>query len=227
VHRRFRTRHASAVPGWGPTPGWDQPLPGWSPLVDHGLPSLRVAGSIARWWWPTLAVAGFLAVIVYVTDHDHPGPSNRGLLTIALAAVVIVLLTIHRTAGPGALARATAEYSVVALLAGLLVVAGGVDKHATNSTTSAATTEANHDATARADVGEDRRPGVLRVAAGVARAVTMAIRAVTGAASWVADLWRRAGAGTDPPSRSPSTTTPKAEAMPLSPALLSSTRRLP
>ena len=103
MNRSYRTHHASARPGWGPDPGWGEPLPGWSPLIDHSPPSLRVAGSVARWWWPTLAVASFLAVIAYVTSHDHPGsaPSNRGLVTIALAAVVIVLLTIHRTAGPG------------------------------------------------------------------------------------------------------------------------------
>ena len=82
---------------------------------------------MARWWWPTLAVAGFLAVIVYVTDHD-PGLSQRGLLTIALAAVVVVLLTIHRSAGPGLLARAVAEYTVVALLAALLALAAGGDQ---------------------------------------------------------------------------------------------------
>ena len=92
-------------PGWGPAPGWDQPLPGWTPLIDHGPLPLRAAGSVARWWWPTLAVAGFLAVVVYVTSHD-PGLSQRGLLTIALAALVVVLLTVHRTAGPGPLARA-------------------------------------------------------------------------------------------------------------------------
>jgi hypothetical protein len=115
VNRSFRTRHASTVPGWGPAPGWDQPLPGWNPLLDHGPLPLRAAGSLARWWWPTLAVAGFLAVAVYVTGHD-PSLSQRGLLTIALAALVVVLLTIHRTAGPSRLARAAAEYTVVAPL---------------------------------------------------------------------------------------------------------------
>jgi hypothetical protein len=222
VHRSYRTRHPSGLPGWGPAPGWDQPLPGWSPLVDQGPPSLRIAGSVARWWWPTLTIAGFLAVVAYVTGHAQPGPSNRGLLTIALAAVVIVLLTIHRTAGPRPLARAVAEYAVVALLAGLLALAGGVDQQTTEPTSPAAKTEANHDTKARADVGQDRRPGVLRVAAGVARAVTSTIRAVTGAAGWVADLWRQADAKTDHANRPPPTT---AAAMAPSPVLLSSTRR--
>ena len=219
MRRRYRPRHPSGIPAWGQAPGWDQPLPGWSPLVDHGPPSLRIAGSVARWWWPTLAVAGFLAVVAYVTGHDYPGPSNRGLLTIALAALVVVLLTIHRTAGPRPLARAVAEYTVVALLAGLLALAGGVDQQTTEPTSPAAKAKA---ATNKSNVDADHRPGVLRVAAGVARAVTTAIRAVTGAAGWVADLWRQADAKTDHPNRPPPTT---AAAMAPSPALLSSTRR--
>jgi len=162
-------------------------------------------------------VTSFLAVVAYVTGHD-PGPSNRGLLTIALAAVVVVLLTIHRTAGPRSLARATAEYSIVALLAALLALTG-VDQPPTNSTGSAANNE-------KTDAGQDHRPRVLRVAAGVARAVTTVIRAITGAASWITDLWRQADQHTDNPSRSLSTTTPKGEAMAASPATPLSTRRL-
>jgi hypothetical protein len=61
--------------------------------------------------------------------------------------------------------------------------------------------------------------------------VTKAIRAVTGAARWVADLWRQADAKTDRTNPPPSTTTPKAEAMAPSPTLApastsTSTRRL-
>jgi len=220
----YRTRHANSVPGWGPAPGWDQPLPGWTPLLDHGPLPVRMAGSVARWWWPTLAVASFLAVAVYVTGHD-PGPSQRGLLTIALAALVVVLLTIHRTAGPSRLARAAAEYTVVALLATLLALAAAGTQQPVSP---AAKGDANQTATARADASQDR-PGVLRVVTGAIRAVTKAVRAVIGAARWVADLWRQADAKTDRPSRSPSTTTPKAEAMPPSPARAStstSARRL-
>jgi hypothetical protein len=220
VNRTYRTRHASGVPGWGPAPGWDQPLPGWIPLLDHGPLPLRAAGSVARWWWPTLAVAGFLAVAVYVTGHD-PSLSQRSLVTIALAALVVVLLTLHRSAGPGALARATAEYTAVALLAAMLALAGSGNQP---PATPAAKDDSKPAATARADASQDR-PWVLRVAADAIRAVTKAIRAVTGAARWVIDLWRQADATTDHP-RSPSTTTPKAEAMALSPTLAStSTRR--
>jgi hypothetical protein len=222
VNRSYRTRNANTVPSWGPAPGWDQPLPGWTPLLDHGPLPLRAAGSVARWWWPTLAVAGFLAVAVYVTGHD-PSLSQRGLLTIALAALVVVLLSIHRTAGPSRLARATAEYTAVALLAALLTLTAAGNQPPATPT---ATGDANQAATASADASQDR-PWVLRVAAGVIRAVTKAIRAVTGAARWVADLWRQANAKTDQRSRTSSTTTPNAEAMAPSPALAStSTRRL-
>ena len=221
MNRSYRSRHASGVPSWGATPGWDQPLPGWNPLLDHGPLPLRAAGSVARWWWPTLAVAGFGAVVVYMTGHD-PGLSQRGLLAIGLAALVVVLLTIHRSAGPGPLARAVAEYAAVALLAALLALAAGGTQQP------AAKGEAKQAATANPKVeARDDRPGVIRIAAGVIRAVTTAIRAVTGAASWVADLWRQADQQTDRPNRSSPTTTPTAGAMPLSPALAStSTRRL-
>jgi hypothetical protein len=221
VHRSNRTRHANTVPGWGPAPGWDQPLPGWTPLLDHSPLALRAAGSVARWWWPTLAIASFLAIAVYVTGHD-PSLSQRGLPTIALAALVVVLLTIHRTAGPGRLARAAAEYTAVALLAALLALtAAGTQQ----PVTPAATGEANHPGTARAEASQDR-PRVLRVFAGAIRAVTKAIRAVIGAAGWLVDLWRQADANTDRTNRAPSTTTPEAEAMPPSPSLASaSTRR--
>jgi hypothetical protein len=221
VNRSVHTRHASGVPGWGPAPGWDQPLPGWNPLLDHSPLPLRAAGSVARWWWPTLAVGGFLAVAVYVTGHD-PGLSQRGLVTIALAALVVVLLTIHRSTGPSRLARAAAEYTVVALLAALLTLTAAGAQHLATPATKG---DANQAATARAEASQDR-PWVLRVAAGVIRAVTKAIRAVIGAARWVADLWRQAEAKTDPPNRSTSTR-PTAEVILPSPTLASpSTRRL-
>ena len=185
----------------GPAP------PRLDPLLDHGPLPLRAAGSVARWWWPTLAVASFLAVAVYVTGHD-PSLSQRGLLTIALAALVVVLLTIHRTAGPSRLARAAAEYTAVALLAALLALTAAGNQPAGHPPPPRA--RPSHPATARAEASQDR-PWVLRVAAGVIRAVTRAIRAVTGAAGWLVDLWRQADAKTDHPNRSSSTTTPKAE----------------
>jgi hypothetical protein len=216
-----RSRQASGIPGWGPAPGWGQPFPGWSPLVDHGPLPLRLAGSVARWWWPTLALAGFGAVAGFILGHDQPGPtlSPRGLLTIALAAGVVVLLSVHRAAGPGRLARATAEYAVVGALTALLVLAGGLDQPRSNPARSAAKNEATQADTSKPNIrAGDGQPGVLRVAVAVTRAVTKAIRAVTGAVGWLVDLWRQAGATTDHPRRPPATTKPEGEAMPSSPS---------
>jgi multisubunit Na+/H+ antiporter MnhB subunit len=221
MNRNFRTRHASGVPGWGSVPGWDQSLPGWTPLLDHSPLPVRAAGSVARWWWPTLAVSSFLAVAVYVTGHD-PGLSQRGLVIIALAALVVVLLTLHRSAGPSRLARAAAEYTVVALLAAMLALTAAGNQQ---PVTPAAKGEAKHPATARAEVSQDR-PRVLRIVAGAVQSVTRAVRAVIGAVGWLVDLWRQADAKTDHPNRS-SPTTPTAEAISPSPTLAStSTRRL-
>ena len=224
MNRSYRTRPANSVPGWGSAPGWDQPLPGWTPLIDHGPRPLRAAGSVARWWWPTLAVASFGAVAVYVTGHD-PSLSQRGLLTIALASLAVVLLTIHRTAGPGAFARAVAEYAAVALLAALLALTADGNQQ---PVTPAAKGEAKQatSATPNIHAGDDRPLG-LRVAAGVIRAVTRAVRAVIGAVGWLVDLWRQADATTDHPNRSSSTATPKAEAISPSPTLAPSSTRRP
>jgi hypothetical protein len=222
VKRSYRSHHPSAIPGWGPAPGWAQPhLAGWSPLVDDGSLPVRVAGSLARWWWPTLALAGFGAVAGFILGHDQPGPqlSTRGLLTIALAAVVVVLLSVHRAARPAQLARASAEYTVVALLTALLALAGGLDQPPSNPTGSAATNEATQADTSTANLrAGDDQPGVLRAAAAVTRAVTKAIRVVNGAVGWLVDLWRQADATTDHPRRPPATTTPTGQAMPASPS---------
>jgi hypothetical protein len=107
--------------GWGQPPtGWPQPtLPGWAPLMDPGPFPRQAARSVGRWLWPTLAVSGFLAVTGFVLSHDDPDPglSGRSLLTVALAAAVVALLTLHRRYGPRPLARALVEYAVVFLLA--------------------------------------------------------------------------------------------------------------
>jgi hypothetical protein len=180
--------------GWGqPPPGWGQPhLPGWAPLVDHGPLPLRAANSIARWWWPTTAVSGLVAVVAYTFGHDDPtaGLSHRGLLTVALAAVVVVLLTIHRRYGLGSLVRALLEYTVVALLATLLAGGAAVDQQPANRPTRV-------DAQAQA-VARDDQPTVLRAGAKVVRGVTGAARAVAGAVRWLVNLWRQADRKTEP-----------------------------
>ncbi len=187
MQRSYRTRQASGVPGWGPAPGWGQPLPGWSPLVDHHSLPLRMAGSLSRWWWPTLALAGFGAVVGFVLSHDQPSPglSTRGLLTIALAALVVVLLTLHRRSGPRWLARAVAEYATVALRATLLAApAGTLDQHPADR-------PASSQAPAQAAAGQDQ-PTVLRPVTKVLRAGAKVIRGMTGAVRWVVELWHRA-----------------------------------
>jgi hypothetical protein len=112
---------------WGQGPaGWDQSLPGSAPLVDPGSLPFRPAHSVGRWLWFTAAVGGFLTVTGFVVAHDDPTPglSARGVLTVALAAAVVVLLTIRRTAGPGPLTRALFEYTVVFVLAVLVATTG-------------------------------------------------------------------------------------------------------
>jgi hypothetical protein len=190
--------------GWGqPAPGWTQAFPGWDPLADPGPLPLRAAGSLARWWWPISAIVGFLTVVAYVFAHDpQPGLSNRGWLTVVLAAVVVLLLTIHRAGRGGPprapLARALAEYAVVALLAVLLASAGAGQQPAL-----------------RLEEGAGRRPSTERPAgprppaehtdAGVADRRPGIVRLVTGVGHWLAGLWHDASEQAD--RRTPPTST--------------------
>jgi hypothetical protein len=188
--------------GWSQPPaGWGQPhLPGWAPLVDPGPRPLHAARSLGRWLWPTLTVSGFIAVIAYTFAHDDPAPglSHRGLLTVALAALVVVLLTIHRRYGPGSLARAVAEYGVVAVLTALLAAGGaGVDQRPADHPTPTKAGQANVKPVAkpRAEASApDDQPAVIRAAAKV-------VRAVTGAVGWLVDLWRQADHNTKAANR--------------------------
>jgi hypothetical protein len=179
--------------GWGQPPtGWAQPhLPGWAPLADAGPRPLHAARSLGRWWWPMVTVAGFLAVVVQVLDHDDPAPGLSGpaLVSIALAAAVVALLTIHRRYGPGPLARAVAEYTVVALLATLLAAPGiGLDQ----SADPAQPTKAGQaKAKPQAEAGDDQ-PAVIRAGAKVVRAMASTARALSNAVRWLVDLWRQA-----------------------------------
>jgi hypothetical protein len=189
---------------WGQPPtGWDAPA--WAPLVDPGPYPLQTARSVGRWLWPILAVSAFLAVVGFVLGHDDPTPglSVRGLLTITLAAAVVVLLTVHRAAGPGPLACAMAEYAMVFLLAVLIATTG------LEADQAAAASE-------QASVATDHRPALIKT---VARAWDRLV----GAWHWLADLWRRADQATDRPNRPPSPPAPKGEAMGPAPASLPST----
>jgi hypothetical protein len=196
--------------GWGqPAPGWGQPFSGWDPLPDPGPLPLRAAGLLARWWWPISAIVGFLAVVAYAFGHDpQPGLSNRSWLTVVLAAVVVLLLTAHRAGRGGPprapLARALAEYAVVALLAVLLATAGAGQQsakraeHEAGRRQSAAERPADRSQPAEqadADTAADRRPGLVRV--------------VTGVRDWLAGLWRDAAQQADRRTSPTSTTTPR------------------
>jgi hypothetical protein len=178
-----------------PPTGWAQsPLPGWAPLVDHGPTPLHAARSLRRWWWPTVTIAGFLAVVVQVLDHDDPAPGLSGpaLVTIALAAAVVALLTIHRRYGPRPLARALAEYTVVALLATLLAAPGvGVDQQPADPAQPTKAGQAKAKPQAEAAAGDDQ-PAVIRAGTKALRAVTRVASALRNAVRWLVDLWRQA-----------------------------------
>ena len=97
---------------------------------------------------------------------------------------MVVLLTIHRRGGPGRLARAVAEYTVVALLATLLAPGVGIDQQPIGH-------PASGQARAQAAAGEDQ-PAVIRAVIKVARVGAKLVRAITGAVRWLVGLWHRA-----------------------------------
>jgi hypothetical protein len=186
---------------WSQAPtSWD--APGWAPLVDHGPLPLQTARSVGRWLWPTLSVSGFLLVTGFVFGHDDPatGLSVRGLLTIALAAAVMVLLTLRRTAGPGPLARALFEYAVVFLLA-VLVATTGVDVDQAPA------------GGKRASAVPDQRPALVRT--------------IDGFRDWLSQWrdWARKETDRRPQSSPATLPAPNGQAMAASPAAPTSTRR--
>jgi hypothetical protein len=200
--------------GWGqPAPGWGQAFPGWDPLADPGPLPVRAAGSLARWWWPISAIVGFLTVVGYVLGHDpQPGLSNRGWLTVVLAAVVVVLLTVHRAGrnGPRApLARALAEYAVVALLAVLLATAGADQQPAKRAQHEAGRHQSTErPAQRRLPAEHDRRPPAEHTDAATADHRPGIVRVASGVWGWLAELWHTADELTDRSTPPTSTTTP-------------------
>jgi hypothetical protein len=170
--------------GWSQPPaGWGPPqMPGWAPLVDPGPAPLHTARSVGRWLWPILAVTGFLALTGFVLGHDDPAPglSRRGLLTIALAAVV-VLLTVHRRYGAWSLARALVEYAVVFLLA-VLIATTGVDVDQPPAGAEQAST------------ARDQRPAL--------------IKAIDGFGDWLSEWWAWVRKETDRRAQASSATSP-------------------
>ena len=190
----YRTRRH----GGAPPPGWHLP-PAWGQPLDDPL-ALRAAGTVGRWLWPTLSVGGFLLVTGFVLGHDDPTPglSLQGLLTIALAAAVVILLTIRRTAGTGPLTRALFEYAVVFLLA-VLVATTGVDQAPSGGK--------------RASAASDQRPALVKT--------------IDGFRDWLSQWreWARKETDRRPQSSPATLPNPSGQATAPSPALSPSTRR--
>jgi hypothetical protein len=174
VNNRIRRLGGAPPPGWTLPPTWGQPLYDPQPL--------RVAGMAGRWLWPTLTVCCFLMVAGFMLAHDDstPGLSARGLLTIALAAAVAILLTLRRSAGPGPLARTLGEYVVVFLLAVLLATTG--IGPAANQPSPAGR---------QASAAVDQRPALVKT-------IDRSWERLTGAWDWLTELWRRADTKTVP-----------------------------
>jgi hypothetical protein len=144
-----------------------------------------------RWLYPTVAVGGFLLVAGFMVAHDDPTPglSARGLLTIALAATVVILLTLRRGAGSGPLARTLGEYTVVFLLAVLL------------ATTGMGPVNQPSPAGKQASAAVDQRPALVKT-------VDRAWDRLTGAWEWLTELWRRADTRTAPGPKGASAPSP-------------------
>jgi hypothetical protein len=161
-------------------------LPGWTPL-QQPTTRLHGGGEVRRWLWPGTVLAAFAAVTVYVVaTSPGPGISVRGLVTLALAVIVLTVLTLRRRWGLRAMASTLAEYAVVAALAGLLVLAAPPP-------------------TAERPAGE-RQPRTEQ-----ASTLPPVIREAVGAWKWLAELWRRANAQADRRSSPPTTTRPMSE----------------
>jgi hypothetical protein len=171
----YRTRRRGGAPPPGGTlpPTWGQPL-------QDPLP-LHAASMAGRWLYPTVAAGGFLLAAGFMIAHDDPTPglSARGLLTIALAAAVVILLTLRRSAGPGPLTRTLGEYTVVFLLAMLLATTG--------------IGPANQPSAAgkQARAAVDQRPALVKT-------VDRSWDRLTGAWEGLTELWRRAETKTTP-----------------------------
>jgi hypothetical protein len=160
-------------------------LAGWSPFSQPTPPP--TIESLRRWLWPGTVLAAFAALVAYVVQTSPgPGISVRGLVTLALAVIVLAVLTLRRRWGPLAMARTLAEYAVVAALAGLLVLAAAPSAPPERPAT-------------------ERRPAATRQAA----TLPPVIRQAVGAGRWLHELWQRAGHQADHRTPAPSTTRPE------------------
>jgi hypothetical protein len=172
------------------------------PPIALGWPPLPPA-SDRRWLWLGTTAVGFFSLLIWVFRHDDPAPglSERGWATVTLAALLLVLLSVHRAHGGWALLRATAEYAVVAALAVLLATTSGAGAgvHHPPATPPARAGQARQQPAARhpARAGEAAkdRPGVLQ--------------AVTGVRDWLVGLWRQATQQADRSAPSSTTRAPR------------------
>ncbi len=170
-------RHPATVDpryGYAPPGAYDT-----APLPRPGRLTQRT-----RWLWLVPLVVGFLTLLGWVASHD-PGPglalSNRGWLTIAAAAVLMGLISVHRNDGLAHLVRMVAEYAVVAVVAVLVATSAGV----------AGQTPAAPDANAQAQAA-GACPSVLQ------------------ARAWLTCLWHQASAAAKANQQASPTTTTRA-----------------
>lgn len=132
---------------------------GWAPQWGTPTEPLLPPRGRGRWVWLVLMGAGFLTVLSWVLTHDKAagaGLSVRSWLTLALAALVVVLLSAYRTAGARLLLRAIAEYTAVAVLAVLLAT----------TTAARAPQPAHQPGKAKANAAGQLCPAVVRGLAG-------------------------------------------------------------
>jgi hypothetical protein len=104
--------------------------PMWAPQWD----ALVEPRGRSRGLWVLVAGSALVCVASWVLTHDTTpgvGLSLRSWLTLALAALVVVLLSAYRAAGLRLLLRAVGEYTAVAVLAMLLATSSaGAGRHA-------------------------------------------------------------------------------------------------
>ena len=128
----------------------------WAPQWDAFTEPRR-----GRGLWVLVVGSALVCVASWVLTHDTApgiGLSLRSWLTLALAALVVVLLSAYRAAGLRLLLRAVAEYTVVAVLAVLLAT--------TTTTTGRGPQPARQPSKAKANAAAELCPTLVQAFAG-------------------------------------------------------------
>jgi hypothetical protein len=166
----------------------------YPPIGTYTWPPPPLAEVRARWLrWACLAVAalGVLALVAFVLSHDdprQPGLADRAWLTLGLAALLLVALSVHHYAGGARrLLRALVEYAVVALLAVLLTLTA-----LPAATRPTINQPAANRAPAQHSAANPARPPTNRPASQHAKAAGDGCPAVVKVPAWLACLWRQA-----------------------------------